>query len=67
MACKTIAARVVGLVILCSGVVHAGTIYPAAFSGQPLIYQRVGKIHGCGVRVVGLRTWAAWPLASCAQ
>lgn len=54
MACKTFFACVVGLVIQCSSVVHAGTIYPAEFSGQPLIYQREGKIHGCGVRVVGV-------------
>lgn len=32
----------------------AGTVFPAEFGGQPLIYQKEGRINGCGVRVVGL-------------
>lgn len=51
--------RAIWLAILGSGAAQAGTIYPAEFSGQPLIYQREGKIHGCGVRVVGVSDFSS--------
>lgn len=49
---RRIAAAIAFVVVAVSA--FAGMILPARISGQPLQYMKDGRIHGCGIRLVGI-------------
>ncbi len=48
-----------GLLSAMAGHVRAGTIMAAEFAGQPLIYQKEGRVNGCGIRVLALSKYSS--------